>query len=276
MTVPVFTALPVAPVDDLPTEIARDRWGRPLITPPAGGEAVAYTRISTLCKALDDGHGLGVWKARMTALGVARRPGLLAMAAVLTSDDRDKSALGDVVDEAMEAAGANDARNYGSAMHRLTEIADGGGDLSNIPAPMLAELDAYMQATADLEVVGMESFVVNDAAQAAGTYDRLMRSPDGKVRVADLKTGKDTHKYAFSVAVQCGLYANAMAYDLATGTRTPIPGVDLDTALLIHMPAGTGTCTVYELDIRGAMAAAMVANTIREWRKQQLATPYKP
>jgi hypothetical protein len=163
----------------------------------------------------------------------------------------------------------------GTALHRLTEIADSGGELAGIPAHMLADLDAYMQATAQLKVVSVEKFVVNDAVQAAGTFDRLMRCPDAKVRVADIKTGKDAHKYAFSIAVQCGLYANAMAYDVATGERTAL-NVDLDTALLIHLPAGTGTCNLYTLDIRGAMAAALVANTIRDWRKQNLATPYKP
>jgi len=275
MTVPVFTALPVAPVDDLPTEIARDRWGRPLITPPDGGKAIAYTRISTLCKALDDSHGLTKWYGRMTALGVARRPDLLAQAAVLTGEDDDKKGLNELVDEAMAAAGSTQARNLGTALHRLTEIADSGGELAGIPAHMLTDLDAYMQATAQLEVVSVEKFVVNDAVQAAGTFDRLMRCPDGKMRVADIKTGRDAHKYAFSIAVQCGLYANAMAYDVATGERTAL-NVDLDTALLIHLPAGTGTCNLYTLDIRGAMAAALVANTIRDWRKQILATPYKP
>jgi hypothetical protein len=141
---------------------------------------------------------------------------------------------------------------------------------------MLADLDAYMQATADLEVVSAEQFVVVDQVQAAGSFDRLMGSKAwAKPRVADIKTGKDTWKYPLSVAVQCGLYANGMAYDPTTGQRTALD-VDLETALLIHLPAGTGTCTLYELDIRGAMAAAQVANTIRDWRKSKLATPYKP
>jgi len=266
------------PTDDtyVPPTIQRDRWGRPLITPPDGGKAVPYTRISTLCKALSDGASLNKWYGRMTALGVARRSDLLAQASVLTPEDEDKDELNKLVDQAMEAAGSTKARNLGSAIHRLTELADSrDGDLSNIPAHMLADLDAYMQATAELEVVAAEQFVVVDSVKAAGTFDRLMRCPDGKVRIADIKTGSQTHKYPLDVAVQCGLYANGQLYD-ANGTRTPLAGVDLDTALLIHLPAGTGTCDLYLLDIRGAIAAAQVANTIRDWRKQRLATPYKP
>ena len=33
--------------------IERDKWDRPLITPPDGGKPVGYTRASTLAKALD-------------------------------------------------------------------------------------------------------------------------------------------------------------------------------------------------------------------------------
>lgn len=41
--------------------IQRDRWGRPLITPPDGGKPKPYTRASTLAKALDDNQGLIDW-----------------------------------------------------------------------------------------------------------------------------------------------------------------------------------------------------------------------
>ena len=51
-------------------------------------------------------------------------------------------------------------------------------------------LDAYREATQGFEVLDIECFVVNDELQAAGTFDRLYRCPDGRVRVADLKTGK--------------------------------------------------------------------------------------
>lgn len=276
MTTPAFTA-PAAPEDGLPTGIQRDRWGRPLITPADGGKPIPYTRISTLCKALSDGSSLNLWYGRMTALGVARRSDLHAQAAVLTPEDEDKDELNKLVQQAMEAAGSTKARNLGTAIHRLTEIADrSDGDLSNIPAHMLNDLDAYMQATADFEVVAAEQFVVVDQVKAAGTFDRLLRCPDGKIRIADIKTGSQTHKYPLDVAVQCGLYANGLLYDADTNTRTPLEGVDTETALLIHLPAGTSTCNLYLLDIRGAMAAAQVAVTIRDWRKQKLATPYKP
>lgn len=277
-TQPVFTPLaPPKPEDDLPTGIKRDQWGRPLIMPIDGARNVPYTRISTLCKALDDGFGLQGWYGRMTALGVARRPDLHAQASVLTASEEDKPELTQLVEEAMAAAGAFNNRNLGTALHKLTQLADTTDtDLRTVPPAMLADLDAYMQATAEFEIIDAERFVVVDSVKAAGSYDRRVRDPrDGKVKIADLKTGEKAHQYPLPIAVQCGLYANGQHYDPETGERTPFE-VDTETALLIHLPAGTGTCTIYDLDIRGAMAAATVAVTIRDWRKQRLATPRKP
>lgn len=273
MTAITFVA-PAKPEDGLPETLRRDQWGRPLIVPTDGGRATAYTRISTLCKALEDGFGLQGWTGRFTALGVARRPDLIGQASVLTSSDEDKAELNKLVDEAMAAAGAYHSRNMGTALHKLTQLADTtDADLRGIPPEMLADLDAYMQATSDLEIIDAEQFVVVDSVKAAGSYDRRVRDPrDGKVKIADIKTGEKANEYPLSIAVQCGLYANGQHYDPATGERTDFE-VDLEQALLIHLPAGTGTCTLYDLDIRGAMAAAQVANTIRDWRKSKLATP---
>jgi hypothetical protein len=267
-TAPTFSA----PIQDIP----RDRWGRPLITPPDGGKPEPYTRISTLCKALDTEDGLKLWFGRMTALGVARNPALLAQASTLTKEPDDKKQLNALVDSAMNIAGAYDARELGTALHRLTELADTGGDLTNMQPAQQADLDAYMEATAKLTVVAVERFVVVDQVKAAGSFDRLYQLPDGRVVIGDLKTGSSAADFPLPIAVQTGLYANGSLYDHATNTRTPLTGVSTDVALLVHLPAGTGTCTLHLLDIRGALAAAQVAVGIREWRKAKLATPYQP
>src|SRR5689334_3084695 len=94
-------------------DIPRDRWGRPLIIPPEGGQPVPYTRVSTMAKALDDQSGLMLWKQRKTAVGLLRRPDLLtriAGAVANGDDDTDwptKRALNDICREATEAAAAS-------------------------------------------------------------------------------------------------------------------------------------------------------------------------
>ena len=59
------------------SEISRDRWVRPLITPVGGGKPVGYTRVSTLAKALDDTTNLTAWKLRTAAVGLAKSPSVI-------------------------------------------------------------------------------------------------------------------------------------------------------------------------------------------------------
>ena len=66
--------------------VTRDRWGRPLIIPPDGGKPVAYTRVTTVAKTLEDEGGLSKWMMRMTALGLAQRPDLYALVATVGDD----------------------------------------------------------------------------------------------------------------------------------------------------------------------------------------------
>src|SRR6478609_1525093 len=78
---------------DVPAEIDRDRWGRPLIPQP-DGRKLPYTRASSLGGVLEDQYGLGRWRARQVAWGLSRRADLhLAVQAVRTPDafgDKDK------------------------------------------------------------------------------------------------------------------------------------------------------------------------------------------
>ncbi len=110
--------------------IARDRWGRPLITPIGGGKPIGYTRVSTLAKAIDDTEGLTQWKLRQAIIGLTRRSDLISLAASKTDD---KATLNRVAKEAMDAADSGAAANTGTALHSFTETADLKGDLTRVP-----------------------------------------------------------------------------------------------------------------------------------------------
>ena len=105
-------------------EPKRDRWGRPLIPPADGGKSIPYTRVSTLAKELDNKEGLMLWKQRMVALGIGKRPDLAEMAAVTAPDDKGK--LSEIVKAAMAAAESDKAANTGTVLHALTEQFDKG------------------------------------------------------------------------------------------------------------------------------------------------------
>lgn len=260
-----------AAVDAVP----RDRWGRPLIVPPDGGKPTAYTRVSTLAKQLDDGTGLAKWLQAQTAIGVGLRPDLAQKAATMRDD---KKVLGEVVEEAMAVAGASVAANTGTTLHRLTEHVDAGTLPENLPGDLVASLDAYERAMAGVAVVASEMFVVCDAIQAAGSFDRLVGLPDGRVVIADIKTGQSQPRFPHSTAIQLAAYAHGTPYKHPgeRGQSLADLGVDQEVGLLIHLPAGQGTCDLYLMDIAQGWEYACLASAARAWYRTKPLTPYTP
>lgn len=256
----------------------RDRWGRPLIVPPDGGKPVGYTRATTVAKTLDDEGSLTKWAQRLTAAGLARRPDLLALVASKLGPDGDipeqhKGDIQRLCDEAKEHGGGSRAANLGTALHSLTELVDLGHDVY-IPNDMQADIDAYRQAVQPFEVLGIEQFVVLDEHKIGGTFDRLWRLPDGRVVIADLKTGRDLSYSWKSISVQLAVYANAVRYN--DGLRTALPAdMDRDTGIVIHLPVGQGRCDLYSVDLRAGLIALQHSMWARNWRnRRDLHSPF--
>lgn len=260
-------------------EVPRDRWGRPLITPPAGGKPKAYTRASTLAKALDNGNALTKWKQRMTAKGLTIRPDLLALTRTVELDDRAK--LDDICEQALVAAGGESRANIGTALHALSEEVDRGLWPTTDPE-LNADLVAYKQAIDDagLKAAAIEGFVVCDQLEVAGTFDRIWTLPDGRQMIGDLKTGDSAATYGLgAVQIQCAVYANGTPYDPDRGRALPLSeyGVSLTEALLVHLPAGTATCNIYVLNLETGWADAQLASTVHRRTaalRKIKATPY--
>lgn len=253
-------------------EVPRDRWQRPLIIPADGGDPVPYVRVSTLAKTLDDLSNLMAWKQRKTAEGLVRRPDLLTrISGAINNGDPDtdwptKRELNKVCREAMDAASASKGASVGTGLHALTEAVDRGEEPQFVPDADRARLDAYRQATAGYTPLASEQFVVCDELAAAGTFDRLWRTPDGRVVVGDLKTGKSDPDYPLAVAMQLAIYAHGDRYDPETGGRSPLhEGLNRTVGLLVHLPA-SGGCRVVPLDLERGWRAACLAVQVREVR----------
>lgn len=253
-------------IDQVMEEIQRDRWGRPLIEPPNGGKPEPYTRVSTLAKSLDKQEALTKWKQRMTAIGIAQRPDLLTLVQATREDDRQT--LNDVCEQALAAARSQAAANTGTALHSFTEMIDAGTPLEEITASddIKRDLEAYRATTDSLDMLAAETFVVQDEIKCAGTFDRLVKH-QGKIYVADIKTGQHEPNYPHGVTVQCAIYANGTGYRPGTGRTVSLAqiGVSLERALLIHLPAGKATCELYWLDIEAGWEMAKTAKRVREW-----------
>jgi hypothetical protein len=253
------------------SEVEHDRYGRYLLT-DSTGRRVPHSRATTIAKALDDLAGLNKWACRMTLLGLASRHDLYALS--LAADATDRRALDRLADQAQEAAKAGAGANLGTALHALTAELDRGVDVA-VPAPFDADLAAYRTACANagIEIVaGMIERVVavDDLPEPiAGTFDRIV-SIDGDYYIADLKTAQTLDYAWLAISVQLSIYAHASRiYDDEGQQFEAPPFVDQHRALVIHLPAGHGECTLYMVDIDAGWEAASVACAVRAWRKRK-------
>ncbi len=273
MTTDTFTAPEQDPVN-------RDRYGRPLITPPGGGKPKPYTRCTTYVGALEDTYNLAKWQQRMVAIGLAHRPDyVLEVAGIgdLTGDpvaDKIKKAKLDVVAEkAIEAAKASAAATVGTALHALAERHDRGQATGPIPAAYQADIEAYKTVTAGMRHKWVEQMCVQDKLQVAGTPDRIT-TYRGKRYIVDLKTGS-IEWGASKIAMQLAMYAQSLVYDPATGERSR-HDADLDRGIVIHLPAGTGRAQLYWVDLKLGAEGIRYARNTRQWRAYKFADAMEP
>lgn len=284
------------PFSTISSELPRDRWGRPLITPPEGGEAIAYTRCTTFVGCLEDTYHLGLWQLRMAVLGMAARKDLqLAAMAISDPDDRyAKRNLNDIAKQAKDAAAGSAKATIGTALHSFTERIDQGHALGNVPEEYMPDLDAYIKITNGLESLGIEGFCVRDDLRVGGSYDRIYRFtaqfldayeayhgrrllyPDGDwveegdAVIGDVKTGNIDFGMG-KISMQLGVYANSEDYDHTLGTRTPLVGNPSKAyGLVVHLPAGQGTANLVWADIgAGWETASTLAKGVQAWRKRK-------
>jgi hypothetical protein len=259
----------------------RDRWGRPLIAPPEGGKPLAYTRVTTLAKTLEEQSALAAWKQRMTLVGASLRPDIVLSAAAHRDD---KHQLNTLAERAMEAAQAGAKATIGTALHAITETIDRGGDPGIIPAEYVPDIQAYRQATTGLSVLHAEQFVVLDDIQVAGTTDLVVRvdcdliakvagstvNLRGRTVIGDKKTG--SIEYAgLSIAAQLACYAQGVAYDVETSTRDRgvLENVDDEFGIVVHLPAGQGQCSIYVVDLIAGWNAVIQSVVVRDLRKHK-------
>lgn len=249
-------------IEPIKPEINRDRWGRPLVTPPDGGKPVAYTRCTTFVSSMEDRYNLERWQQRMVATGLADRADLLLAAAAARDDKRT---LNRVCNDAIEAAKGSAKATTGTALHSLTERADRDLDMPVLPPDAQADVDAYVIATASMRHVHIEQFTVNDELQVGGTPDRVAEFAGGRY-IADLKTGSIKWG-ALKIAQQLAMYANSVGYRIEDGSRFDLD-VDRERAIVIHLPAGTAQASLYWIDIATGWEAVQVSGAVRDWRKR--------
>lgn len=288
---------PVVPT--MRPEPDRDGYGRYLIpNRDKPGHRRAYSRATTIAHTLSDEFLLTQWKRRMVAQGLVVEPALLDRVQIAATEleaagedwraaKEAKRALNELCDEAAAAAGAERGSHLGTALHALTEWSDAGRlDEVEVPEGLAADLAAYQATMAEAGISRpaeyIERVVVNYGVDAAGTLDRLLLMPDGRLVVGDLKTQKSIDFGWLEIAIQLAeyAYADAMLADVpGLGPElVAMPEVDRSTAIVMWLPVGQARCTLHEIDISAGWHAAQIATEVRRLRSlsKDMGRPYQP
>lgn len=226
-------------------DVPRDQWKRYVLPDPDTGETIkgdGWTRATTFAATIAESYALQIWKQRQVVWGLSRRPDLITMASTIAGPE-DKQALGRIVDEAHIAAGTEAKANRGTAIHLACAAAERGA-YHEVPEELRPHVAGYFAEMKRhrLQVIPkyVERTVISKRYHVAGTFDNLVLCPDGKIRVADKKTG--SLDYAdIEFAIQLALYANAdLMFNYATGEYEPMPEIAKDYAIVMHIDPETG------------------------------------
>lgn len=261
---------------EAPAEVRRDRWGRYVVVPPNGDKPTGYQRATTLAKMLEDTSNLTDWACRMTLLGAAARPDIIA--SVLAADADDRKKLNDLAKQAKEHGGANIRRDLGTAVHKFVELSHADPTYV-VPEPYAADVAAINAAIDDagfdVVVEFSERILVVDSIQVAGMCDLVLRRrSDDRLFIGDLKTGSSVKYGALGWATQLSIYSMAdniyvqgAAKDGSDDQRLPAPDVDPTQAFIIHCEPQSGRADVHALTIGSEFVDLAVA--VREIRKRR-------
>jgi hypothetical protein len=284
-------------IESMRPEPRRDEYGRYLLPDPRTGREQSWTRATTIAHIPSDDYQITLWKRRMVAEGLAKRPELLAdvleQAKKIAESDNwrvakvAKDKLNELCDDAARAAGAEDGSKLGTLLHTISEYDDAGriSEIADqVPAELWPDVEAYRNTMDDAGILRpaefIERIVVNTTVESGGTLDRLLRLRDGRLVVGDLKTQKTVDFGFLEIAIQLAEYAYADAMlDPDTGGLVPLPDdLDKSIGIVMHLPVGQGVCTLYELDLIAGWEAARTAYDVQQDRKRSKAMgrPYNP
>lgn len=256
----------VMPTIEPKPEPKRDRYGRYLIA------GQGYTRVTTIAKTLADEYNLTRWKMRMAVAGVANRPDLLASAQA-HNITTDKNTFNELAEKGLEAAKGDAKANLGTALHKILERVDSGEQLDRIDASFHPFIERYLQGMADAGVKinkrRIEQILVNKDHGYAGTTDRIATVPGGQLPViTDLKTGSTLDFSWLEICAQMAAYAHhTHTYSPASGRLNKRVDVDLERALIIHMPSDGDTFDLHWVDLKFGFEVLMDSIAAREHRK---------
>ena len=232
--------------------------------PDKPGEVLVAGWASELGKTISNTFTLNMWHMRKVVEGMAMRPRLGMEAVIALADGLTPSQLRDKIQglgwEAHDVAGGKEPAALGTGYHRLTELVDARQSV-NIPEPWGRDIAAYSAILRKTGIVCVpeytEKIIWNRALNHCGKFDRLVRylRHCDKWHVEDLKTGRSLDYGYAEIPVQLSVYAGAAKlFDMDTKKWSDAPEICPELGLVVHVPLGAATATVYEVDIDARVA----------------------
>lgn len=258
-----------------------EKTGRPL-----KGKEVGYTRTSNVSKILEDANSLVNWRVRTTLMGAAKIPGIVERITELSADpEGNRAQLDALADDAYRVADGWLGAERGTALHDLLERSEMGQPMPVLLDAQLADLGAWERAKAEYGIFTVpewaEHMIVLDEHKVAGTFDCILGInksaydwEPGTLRLGDYKTTKSKSiGYALGAyCIQLAVYRHGTPYRQHPefgGRRLDWPeNLDPKWAMIISLPTGEASCTLYRLDLDAGWEAAQHALWARTWRKR--------
>lgn len=258
---------------------------------PVTGKKTSWTRITNFNKKASDHFALEQWGNRTLAVGLFSRPDLLQQ--VDGKDVKaDRTFLNRLVEEAKQAAGSKDRARLGTIMHKHTEEVDAGHkDLADVPEQFRDDVAVYLAAMKVKGLMMLPHLMERSTAvvdlEVIGTFDGIVRLPDGTYAVGDKKTGATLEFNQAEIAVQIAVYAHGVnSVGVATAHPSDIEGepptwtwekprdedgnvikVREDIGIVIHIPYGTGDCFIYAIPLDVGWRGAQLCREVQSWQK---------
>lgn len=285
----------VTPPDTTNAPTKRDLKGRyraPILTDNRPGPERSWTRVTNMAGRLEDQAGITNWKLRKALQGGTSRESLIASAQA-HDPDKDKNEYTQFVEDALEIAGANEARKIGTAVHRMTEDLDNGikpldrfGDRWR---PLLGRYQQVLDKSGWV-IEHVEQVILIDGYQVAGTIDRVIIDEHGERCIADIKTSANLDYGYLGPGIQLAAYANHDATchykwepgytptgiyrtdreHIITERGPQIKGINREYGYIIHLPwqgEHVGTCTIHKVEIGEAWAGFICADEVGGYRR---------
>lgn len=227
--------------------------------------------VTALAKGVSDNYNLNAWQKAMEARGFVIDPRLIEEVAAYFDD---RARIDDIVQRAIDTAGANDKSRRGSQMHQAIKRDYDGDALYTEQQQLDAErarrtFEAYKLVPdpryAERAVLYPDDLV----AGRIDVFASWSHSPEWLVDI-DTKSGFKAIKYPWATAAQLGLHVLAPLIQGLTHFEGGIEHTDRwdpmpenlrrDVAYVLHLaPDSDDIGTIYEFNLTGQFAGQMAA-----------------